>query len=37
MMRILAPDGGTLARALEAAFHVAARAALRTELARRRK
>ncbi len=37
MMRILAPDGGTLARALEAAFHVAGRAALRTELARRRK
>jgi urease accessory protein len=37
VMRILAPDGGTLARALEAAFHVAARAALGTDLARRRK
>ncbi|MGA7805755.1 urease accessory protein UreD [Bradyrhizobium sp.] len=37
VMRILAPDGGTLARALEAAFHVAGRAALGTELARRRK
>ena len=37
VMRILAPDGGTLARALEAAFHVAGRAALGTELAHRRK
>jgi urease accessory protein len=37
MMRILAPDGGTLARALEAAFHVASRAALGVDLARRRK
>jgi urease accessory protein len=36
-MRILAPDGGTLARALEAAFHVASRAALDVDLARRRK
>jgi urease accessory protein len=37
VMRILAPDGGTLARALEAAFHVASRAALGVNLARRRK
>jgi len=37
VMRILAPDGGTLARALEAAFHVASRAALGVDLARRRK
>jgi urease accessory protein len=37
VMRILAPDGGTLARALEAAFHVAGRAALGVDLARRRK
>jgi urease accessory protein len=37
VVRILAPDGGTLARALEAAFHVASRAALGTDLARRRK
>jgi urease accessory protein len=37
VMRLLAPDGGTLARALEAAFHVAGRAALGMELARRRK
>jgi urease accessory protein len=36
-MRILAPDGGTLARALEAAFHVAGRTALGADLARRRK
>jgi urease accessory protein len=36
-MRLLAPDGGTLARALEAAFHVASRAALGVDLARRRK
>jgi urease accessory protein len=37
VIRILAPDGGTLARALEAAFHVASRAALGVDLARRRK
>jgi urease accessory protein len=37
VMRILASDGGTLARALEAAFHVASRAALGVDLARRRK
>jgi urease accessory protein len=37
VMRILAPDGGTLARTLEAAFHVASRAALGVDLARRRK
>jgi urease accessory protein len=37
ILRILAPDGGTLARALDAAFHVAARAALGVALARRRK
>jgi urease accessory protein len=37
VMRILAPDGGTLARGLEAAFHVASRAALGVDLARRRK
>ena len=37
VMRILAPDGGTLARALEAAFHVASSAALGVDLARRRK
>jgi urease accessory protein len=37
VMRILAPDGGALARGMEAAFHVAARAALGVELARRRK
>src|SRR5258707_2281632 len=37
VMRILAPDGGTLARALEAAFHIASRAALGVDLARRRK
>jgi urease accessory protein len=37
VMRILAPDGGALARAMEAAFHVAGRAALGAELARRRK
>jgi urease accessory protein len=36
-MRLLAPDGGTLVRGIEAAFHVAARAALGVELARRRK
>jgi urease accessory protein len=37
ILRILAPDGGVLARALDAAFHVAARAALGVPLARRRK
>jgi urease accessory protein len=37
VMRILAPDGGTLTRVLEAAFHVASRAALGVDLARRRK
>jgi urease accessory protein len=37
VMRLLAPDGGILARGIEAAFHVAARAALGEELARRRK
>jgi urease accessory protein len=36
-MRLLAPDGGTLARGVEAAFHVAAEAALGVALARRRK
>jgi urease accessory protein len=36
-MRLLAPEGGTLARGIEAAFHVAARAALGCELAVRRK
>ncbi len=37
VLRLLAPDGGTLARGLEAAFHAASRAALGFELARRRK
>ncbi|WP_024511879.1 urease accessory protein UreD [Bradyrhizobium sp. ARR65] len=37
ILRILAPDGGTLARAMDAAFHVAAAAALGVALARRRK
>lgn len=37
VMRMLAPDGGALSRGVEAAFHVAARAALGVELARRRK
>lgn len=37
VMRMLAPDGGTLLRGVGAAFHVAARAALGVELARRRK
>jgi urease accessory protein len=37
VMRLLAPDGGTLARGIEAAFHAAAAAALGVELARRRK
>ncbi|KIZ47678.1 urease accessory protein UreD [Rhodopseudomonas palustris] len=36
-MRLLAPDGGTLTRGIEAAFHVAAKAALGADLARRRK
>lgn len=37
VMRLLAPDGGALARGVEAAFHVAAGAALGVDLARRRK
>lgn len=37
VLRMLAADGGTLARAMDAAFHVAAKAALGVELARRRK
>jgi urease accessory protein len=37
VLRILAPDGGSLARAMDAAFHVAAHAALGVPLARRRK
>jgi urease accessory protein len=37
VMRLLAPDGGTLAVGIAAAFHVAAEAALGFELARRRK
>lgn len=36
-MRLLAPDGGTLIRGIEAAFHIAARAALGVDLAPRRK
>ena len=36
-MRLLAPDGGTLVRGIEAVFHVASRAALGVELAPRRK
>lgn len=36
-MRILALDGGTLTRGIEAAFHVAGRAALGVDLAKRRK
>jgi urease accessory protein len=36
-MRLLAPDGGTLVRGIEATFHMAARAALGIELAVRRK
>ena len=36
-MRLLAPDGGTLIRGIEAAFHVGARAALGVDLAPRRK
>jgi urease accessory protein len=37
VLRVLAQDGGALARALDAAFHVATRAALGVRLARRRK
>ncbi|MGJ5180177.1 urease accessory protein UreD [Bradyrhizobium oligotrophicum] len=37
VLRILAPDGGTLSRAMDAAFHVAAETALGVGLARRRK
>jgi urease accessory protein len=37
VLRMLAPDGGALARALDAAFHVAAEAVLGVALARRRK
>jgi urease accessory protein len=37
VLRLLAPDGGALARALDAAFHVAVNAALGVALARRRK
>jgi urease accessory protein len=37
VVRMLAPDGGALARAMDAGFHVAARAALGVDLARRRK
>ncbi len=37
VVRVLAPDGGILARGTEAIFHVAARAALGIELMRRRK
>lgn len=36
-MRLLAPDGGSLIRGIEAAFHIAARAALGVRLAPRRK
>jgi urease accessory protein len=36
-MRLLAPDGGTLIRGIEAAFHIAASAALGVDLASRRK
>ena len=36
-MRLLAPDSGTLIRGIEAAFHLAARAALGVDLAPRRK
>lgn len=36
-MRLLAPDSGTLIRGIEAAFHIAARAALGVDLAPRRK
>ena len=37
VLRILAPDGGILARGIEAAFHVAGSSMLGIELARRRK
>ncbi|MGY4303291.1 urease accessory protein [Bradyrhizobium sp. USDA 4369] len=37
VLRVLAPDGGSLSRAMEAAFHVAAAGALGVALARRRK
>jgi urease accessory protein len=37
VMRLLAPDGGTLAAGIEVAFHVASEAALGFDLARRRK
>jgi urease accessory protein len=37
VMRLLAPDGGALARGIEAGFHVAARATLGADLVRRRK
>ena len=37
VLRVLASDGGTLSRAMEAAFHVAAAGALGVALARRRK
>jgi urease accessory protein len=37
VVRMLAPDGGVLARGIEAVFHVAARAALGADLVRRRK
>lgn len=37
ILRMLAPDGGALARGLEALFHVVGRAALGSDLARRRK
>lgn len=36
-MRLLAPDGGSLIRGIEAAFHIGARAALGVDLAPRRK
>jgi urease accessory protein len=36
-MRLLALDGGTVVRGIEAAFHIAARAALGVDLAFRRK
>ncbi len=36
-MRLLAPNGGALVRGIEAAFHVAGRAVLGVEIARRRK
>jgi len=37
VVRMLAPDGGVLRTGIEAAFHVAGRAALGAELTRRRK